>query len=90
VHVSEISHTYITDPNQALKLNQHVQVKVVEVDIARKRIALSIKQTQDAPQRQQRPPQQFKAANQPSNKPEREAALPMDDALALLKKKFGK
>ena len=28
VHVSEISHTYITDPNEALKLNQQVKVKV--------------------------------------------------------------
>ena len=49
VHVSEISNKYITDPNEALKLNQHVQVKVLEVDIARKRIALSIKQAEEAP-----------------------------------------
>jgi len=46
VHVSEIAHQYITDPNEVLKLNEKVQVKVMEVDIARKRIALSIKQTQ--------------------------------------------
>jgi len=49
VHVSEIAHKYITDPNEVLKLNQQVQVKVTEVDIARKRIALSIKQTQEVP-----------------------------------------
>ncbi|MDB5250142.1 MAG: transcription accessory protein [Segetibacter sp.] len=90
VHVSEISHTYITDPNEALKLNQHVQVKVLEVDIARKRIALSIKQTQEAPQRQQRPQQQFKGPQQNFKKREPEPALPMNDALAMLKKKFGK
>src|SRR6185436_13948758 len=46
VHVSEIAHKYITDPNEVLKLNDKVQVKVLEVDTARKRIALSIKQTQ--------------------------------------------
>ncbi|WP_207493164.1 Tex family protein [Aridibaculum aurantiacum] len=93
VHVSEISHTYITDPNEALKLNQKVQVKVTEVDVARKRIALSIKQTQEAPQRQQRP-QQYQSKGNFNNKgnfkkQEREPAT-MDDALAALKKKFGK
>ncbi len=44
VHVSEIANRYITDPNQVLKLNDKVQVKVTEVDLPRKRIALSIKQ----------------------------------------------
>ncbi|GEO11326.1 Tex family protein [Segetibacter aerophilus] len=95
VHVSEISHKYITDPNEALKLNQHVQVKVLEVDVARKRIALSIKQTQEAPARTQRPQQGFKPSNnsgqnQGFKKREPEEALPMNDALAMLKKKFGK
>jgi len=57
VHVSEIAHQYITDPSEVLKLNDKVQVKVLEVDVPRKRIALSIKQTQEAPARQggQRP-----------------------------------
>ncbi len=49
VHVSEIAHKYITDPSEVLKLNDKVQVKVLEVDASRKRIALSIKQTQEAP-----------------------------------------
>ena len=49
VHVSEIAHKYITDPSEVLKLNDKVQVKVLEVDALRKRIALSIKQTQEAP-----------------------------------------
>ena len=90
VHVSEISHTYITDPNQVLKLNQHVHVKVTEVDVARKRIALSIKQTQEAPAKQQRNVS-TKPFNAPSIIKEKAAAvLPMGDALALLKKKFGK
>ncbi|MEJ7677184.1 MAG: S1 RNA-binding domain-containing protein [Segetibacter sp.] len=62
VHVSEIAHKYITDPNEALTLNQHVQVKVLEVDIARKRMALSIKQAQEAPVRKGR--QQFKGQSQ--------------------------
>src|SRR5450432_1294378 len=44
VHVSEIANRFITDPNEVLKLNDKVQVKVTEVDPVRKRIALSIKQ----------------------------------------------
>lgn len=44
VHVSEIAHRYISDPVEVLKLNQQVKVKVLGVDIARKRINLSIKQ----------------------------------------------
>lgn len=82
VHVSEIAHKYITDPAEVLKLNQTVQVKVVEVDVARKRIALSIKQTQPAPGRSGK--NIGKAV--PKNKPEQ----PMNDALAALKQKFGK
>lgn len=87
VHVSEISHTYITDPNEVLKLNQHVKVKVLEVDAVRKRIALSIKQTEETPARNQRP----KFQGQPPAKPKKNIAeLPMNDALAALKQKFGR
>ncbi len=92
VHVSEISHNYITDPNEVLKLNQHVQVKVLEVDTARKRIALSIKQTQEVPPKRERP--QFKGPEQGFKKREPEKresqAASMSDALSILKKKFGK
>ena len=85
VHVSEISHTYITDPNEALKLNQKVQVKVLEVDMPRKRIALSIKQTMEAPARKQ-------GSKNDRREPRKEAATTnnMSDALSMLKKKFGK
>jgi len=43
VHISNISRTYITDPSTVLKLHQHVMVKVIGVDIERKRIQLSMK-----------------------------------------------
>ena len=90
VHVSEIAHKYIADPGEALKLNDQVMVKVLEVDKARKRIALSIKQTQDAPkiqERHQRPQQSFKHH---APKPAAKEPETMEDALSLLKKKFGK
>ena len=43
VHISHLSQRYITDPNEAVKLGQKVMVTVLEVDAARKRIALSLK-----------------------------------------------
>jgi uncharacterized protein len=89
VHVSEISHTYITDPSEALKLNQQVMVKVLEVDSARKRIALSIKQTQEAPQRKQHGAPRREHPNR-DNKEKDTSGMNMNDALSLLKKKFGK
>jgi uncharacterized protein len=43
VHISQLADKYISDPNQVVKLQQQVQVKVMEVDLARKRISLSMK-----------------------------------------------
>jgi uncharacterized protein len=89
VHVSEIAHKYISDPAEVLSLQQKVQVKVLEVDILRKRIALSIKQTQPGP---------ATSANHSSfkkkdflQKPEADLSnLNVTDALSMLKKKFAK
>lgn len=43
VHISQLANQYVSDPNQVVKLQQHVKVRVMEVDIARKRVALSMK-----------------------------------------------
>ena len=43
VHISNISRTYISDPTTVVKLHQHVMVKVIAVDIERRRIQLSMK-----------------------------------------------
>ena len=88
VHVSEISHKYITDPGEALKLNQQVKVKVTDVDAARKRIALSIKQTELPPAKNQPQHKQGGQLHTKANKPKPEPT--MHDALAALKNKFGK
>ncbi len=47
VHISHLSNRFITDPNEAVKLNQQVMVTVLDVDVARKRISLSIKEGMD-------------------------------------------
>ena len=44
VHISEMADRYIDNPNEVVKLQQKVQVKVIDVDINRSRIQLSIKQ----------------------------------------------
>lgn len=86
VHVSEIAHKYITDPNEALKLNQQVMVKVTEVDIPRKRIALSIKQATEPPA--QKPGGGYKGNNRPQPAREPAKEVSMNDALSALKGKF--
>ncbi|MBF02729.1 MAG: RNA-binding transcriptional accessory protein [Flavobacterium sp.] len=42
VHISQLKEGYVSDVNEVVKLHQHVQVKVVEVDEARKRIQLTM------------------------------------------------
>jgi len=43
VHISQMADRYVANPSEVVKLHQHVQVKVLEVDVARKRIQLSMK-----------------------------------------------
>jgi protein Tex len=45
VHISQLADRYVADPNEVVKLNQHVKVRVLEVDAQRKRIQLSLKNT---------------------------------------------
>lgn len=44
VHVSELADRFVSNPVDVVALHQHVMVKVIQVDKARKRIALSMKQ----------------------------------------------
>ena len=43
VHVSQLADRYVKDPNQVVKLHQHVRVRVKEVDVRRQRISLSMR-----------------------------------------------
>lgn len=43
IHLSQMADRYISDPNEIVKLNQKVEVKVLEVDKVRKRIQLSLR-----------------------------------------------
>ena len=48
VHISAMSDTFIKDPREVVKAGDIVKVKVMEVDAARKRIALSMRMSDDA------------------------------------------
>lgn len=43
VHVSQLANKFVSDPNEVVKLNQKIMVTVTDVDVARKRIALTMK-----------------------------------------------
>jgi uncharacterized protein len=43
VHVSQLADRFVKDPNEVVKVQQRVQVTVLEVDAARKRISLSMR-----------------------------------------------
>ncbi|MBR1547775.1 MAG: RNA-binding transcriptional accessory protein [Prevotella sp.] len=45
VHVSQLADRFVSDPTQVVKLHQHVSVKVIGIDLRRRRISLSMKGT---------------------------------------------
>ncbi len=44
VHISQLADKFVRDPNEVVKLHQHVMVRVIAVDERRKRISLTMKQ----------------------------------------------
>ncbi|HUU81520.1 MAG TPA: Tex family protein, partial [Acidobacteriota bacterium] len=44
VHISQMANRFIKDPGEVVKVHQHITVKVLDVDLERKRISLSMKQ----------------------------------------------
>ena len=43
VHISELADRFVSDPTQVVSIHQHVKVKVLSVDLSRKRVQLSMK-----------------------------------------------
>ena len=43
IHISQITNDFISDPSEKLKLGQQVEASVIDLDISRKRISLSLK-----------------------------------------------
>jgi small subunit ribosomal protein S1 len=55
VHISQISHSHIGTPHEVLKEGQEVQVKILDINLAEKRVSLSIKETEEAPAQPSKP-----------------------------------
>jgi uncharacterized protein len=75
-----MSNTYISDPNQVVKLQQRLVVTVTEVDVARKRISLSMKDAAPAAAKKSFNPKPAAKIDEPAND--------FQARLAELKKKF--
>jgi uncharacterized protein len=94
VHISALSNSFVKDPHTVVKAGQVVRVKVLEVDVKRKRIALTMRLTDSAPQAGSRPEQRGdrtdakRLAQQQhrQEKPARETGGAMAAAFAKLKK----
>ena len=43
IHISHLANEYVEDPSGFIKVHQHVKVKVISIDVLRKRIGLSLK-----------------------------------------------
>jgi uncharacterized protein len=82
VHISHLSDRFVKDPNEVVAVQQKVKVTVVEVDVARKRIALSMKSDPFSTG--------VREKDAPKAKPrvERAKEETMEDKLAQLKNKF--
>jgi uncharacterized protein len=46
VHISQLADRFVKDPNEIVKVQQHVKVTVLDVDLKRHRISLSMKEKQ--------------------------------------------
>jgi uncharacterized protein len=84
VHVSQMADRFVKDPHQVVKVHQRVKVRVLEVDLGRKRISLSLKEREDAGDK--RP--QRDAARMAGRPPARREPVPFNNPFReLLKKK---
>lgn len=48
MHISAMSNSYVSDPHEVVRSGEVVKVKVLEVDVARKRISLTLRLDDDA------------------------------------------
>jgi len=100
VHTSQLANRFVANPNDVVKVHQKVEVTVMEVDVARKRISLSMKteanpksEARNREPKEQKPKQNFKSNNnnkpnfKPRNEP-KDADGDLQEKLAKLKGMF--
>jgi uncharacterized protein len=79
VHISQLADRFVKDPNQVVKVGQQVQVRVVSVDLQRKRIGLTMRSG-----KLEKQPQPKERSKKPRT--EKKAAKPVTDLAAALEK----
>lgn len=84
LHISQMSNTYISDPNQVVKLQQKVTVTITEVDVTRKRISLSMKTTSSREEKKE----EARVPSKPAQARKPEPVNSFQSKLMELKKKF--
>ena len=85
VHISALANSFVKDPHSVVKAGQVVKVKVLEVDEKRKRIALTMRLTDSAPQAGSQPEQRAdrndaKRLNQ--HRSQTQTSAPINNAMA--------
>ncbi|RZK26558.1 MAG: S1 RNA-binding domain-containing protein, partial [Flavobacterium sp.] len=90
VHTSQLANRYVANPNDVVKVSEVVKVTVVDVDIARKRISLTMK-TDEQP-KERKPEHPKPRTDQPSkfDKPKPKSNTPAKDADGDLQEKLAK
>jgi len=89
VHISQLADRYVRDPAEVVKVGQPVQVKVVSVDLERRRIGLSMRTGAEVEKREApRPAKQER--NPPGKKPRQPEAKTESGALGSLADAFAK
>ena len=89
VHISHLSDKFIKDPKEVVTVQQKVKVTVVEVDVPRKRIGLSMKSNPFADQAPAGGGGSQQRNRKDNNKP-KEKEVSMEEKLAMLVSKFKK
>jgi len=86
VHISALSNTFVKDPHTVVKAGQVVKVKVLEIDEKRKRIALTMRLTDEAPKlgskAEQKNPRGSKTSDARKPQELRHSAPPVNNAMA--------
>lgn len=81
VHISHITHGYLENINDAVKVGDTVKVKILSIDSEKGKISLSIKETQERPNK----PSSNRPVNKSSNSKPNKKEAPVDSFENLMK-----
>jgi uncharacterized protein len=79
VHISQLADRFVKDPNQVVKVGQQVQVRVLSIDLQRKRIGLTMRRGE-----LEKPPEQRERTRR--QQPEKKIAKPSSSLAAAFEK----